>query len=78
MSSLKKRGLYAHLLKAAEGGGPTPSNAEPSKAKKSKNPGYKIPLKQLKALRKKEDIVSTGQYERDSYVPPKTKGSHNL
>ena len=50
----------------------------PSKIEKSRNPGYKVPLSQLKALRKKDDIVSAGQYERDSFVPAKTKGIYFL
>ena len=80
LSSLKKRGLYAHLLKTVEGGGRGPTylgeevTKSPSKIEKPRNPGYKVPLSQLKALRKKDDIVSAGQYERDSFVPAKTKG----
>ena len=80
LSSLKKRGLYAHLLKTVEGGGRGPTylgeevTKSPSKIEKPRNPGYKVPLSQLKALRKKDDIVSAGQYERDTFVPAKTKG----
>ena len=80
LSSLKKRGLYAHLLKTVEEGGRGSTylgeevTRSPSKIEKPRNPGYKVPLSQLKALRKKDDIVSAGQYERDSFVPAKTKG----
>jgi len=73
LSSLKKRGLYAHLMKT-DVSSSNSANKKIEDSPKRHSAGYKIRLNQLKALRKKEDIVSNGLYQRDTYIPPKSKG----
>ena len=76
LSGLKKRGLYAHLLKTELRSSPEGSNVggglhTSSDGGRPGKPGYRVQLKQLKSLRKKDDII----YERDTYVPLKSKGN---
>ena len=79
LSGLKKRGLYAHLLKTELSSSPEGSNLGGGQSisggigigSRQGKPGYRVQLKQLKSLRKKDDII----YERDTYVPLKSKGN---
>ena len=79
LSGLKKRGLYAHLLKTELSSSPEGSNLGDGQninggigvGSRQGKPGYRVQLKQLKSLRKKDDII----YERDTYVPLKSKGN---
>ena len=79
LSGLKKRGLYAHLLKTELSSSPEGSNLGGGQninggigaGSRQGKPGYRVQLKQLKSLRKKDDII----YERDTYVPLKSKGN---
>ena len=79
LSGLKKRGLYAHLLKTELSSSPEGSNVGGGQnidgggigvGSRQGKPGYRVQLRQLKSLRKKDDII----YERDTYVPLKSKG----
>ena len=71
---LQFRGLFEHLNPNSSHHRRT-SDSSSTSTTTNKKKKKRIPLECLAALRKKEDIIKSGSYERDTFVPPKGKGS---
>ena len=70
LSMLQFRGLFEHLNPNSRNR-KTDSTSTVTSTKKKKK---RISLDSLASLRKKADIIKSGSYERDTFVPPKGKG----
>jgi hypothetical protein len=71
---LQFRGLFEHLNPNSSHHHRTSDSSSTSTTTTKKKKKKQIPLECLAALRKKEDIIKSGSYERDTFVPPKGKG----
>ena len=70
---LQFRGLFEHLNPNAE-----KRDSRPAEKPKPKPRPKRFRLEGLAALRKKEDIIRSGVYERDKFVPPSGKGDFEI
>ena len=77
LSMLQFRGLFEHLNPNSSHHHRTSDSLTTSTTTTNKKKKKRIPLECLAALRKKEDIIKSGSYERDTFVPPKGKGRLN-